>query len=439
MSRPLREIAEHALTAARRAGAREVATRAGRTRYTSVTTRERRVEKIESSTTSGLTLSLFLDGRYSSSSTNGLRAESVEVFIERLAAMTRMLAPDEHRGLADPEHYAGRVERDLGIYAEDHAALDMDQRTAYARAVEDAALASDARVISATATCSDSVSESVRLHSNGFLGARRSSHCSAHADVAVRGAGEKKPSDWWYRSSRRFADLGDPASIGRTAAQRAVAAIGAAKIASARLPLVVENRAAARLVSLLLGPLSAASLQQQRSCLADKLGAAITSDLLTLIDDPFVPGGLGSRLFDGEGITARRRTVIEGGVLRSYFVDVYYGRKLGLAATSGSRSNLLFEGGVGDRDALLRCIERGVFVTSFLGGNSNTATGDFSLGVRGRLIENGALTAPVAEMNITDNLIPFWLRLRAVGADAYLHSATRSPTLCFDDVQFSGS
>ncbi|HYG69612.1 MAG TPA: metallopeptidase TldD-related protein, partial [Anaeromyxobacteraceae bacterium] len=237
----------------------------------------------------------------------------------------------------------------------------------------------------------------------------------------------------------RFRDALDaPEVVGRRAAERAAARIGAKKGESAVLPMVVENRAAGRLVGYLLAPLAAASLQQKRSYLEAKLGERVGSARLELRDDPHVVRGLGSRLYDGEGLAARPFPVFEQGVLRSYYVDCYYGRKLGMAPTTGRTSNLAWTLGDRSPERLLADVGEGVLVTGFLGGNSNGTTGDFSLGVRGFRIRNGALAEPVGEMNVSGNHLELWTRLAAVGDDPYRNSAMRTPTLVFEGVQFAG-
>jgi PmbA protein len=203
--------------------------------------------------------------------------------------------------------------------------------------------------------------------------------------------------------------------------------------------MVVEARAAGKLVGQLLGPMHGASLQQQRSFLEGRLGQAIGSPLLDLRDDPLVRRGFGSRHFDGEGLAARPRPVVEQGVLSSWFIDTYYGRKLGLAPTSGRPSNLLWRCGDRPRQALLAEVGEGLLVTGFLGGNSNGTTGDFSLGVRGFRIRRGQLAEPIGEMNVSGNHRELWHRLVAVGDDPYPYSSIRTPTLVFEGLQFSGA
>jgi PmbA protein len=203
--------------------------------------------------------------------------------------------------------------------------------------------------------------------------------------------------------------------------------------------MIVDNRSSGRVVSALLGPMSASAIQQKRSFLEGKLGAEIGSPLLQIADDPLVPRGLGSRRFDGEGLAARPFPIFERGVLRSWFVDTYYGKKLGLAPTTARSSNLAWGLGSRSRDQLLEDVGEGVLVTGFLGGNSNGTTGDFSLGVRGFRVRSGRVAEPVGEMNVSGNQLELWRRLTAVGNDPYPYSPMRTPTLVFEGVQFAGT
>jgi PmbA protein len=227
--------------------------------------------------------------------------------------------------------------------------------------------------------------------------------------------------------------------VGRRAAERALARLGSVKGGSAVMTMAVDARCGGRLVSALLGPTAAAALQQKRSFLEGKLGSAVGSPLLDVADDPLVRRGLGSRLYDGEGMASRRFPLFEGGVLRSYYVDTYYGRKLGIAPTTARSSNLAWRLGPASQQELLRELGEGILVTGFLGGNSNGTTGDFSLGVRGFRVRGGQLAEPVGEMNVSGNHVELWRRLAAVGADPYRYSAMRTPTLVFEGVQFAGT
>ena len=204
------------------------------------------------------------------------------------------------------------------------------------------------------------------------------------------------------------------------------------------MTLVIDNRAAGRLMGALAGPLSGASLQQKRSFLEGRLGQPVGSPLLDVTDDPLIPKAFGSRLYDFEGLAAKERPVFEKGVLRSYYIDTYYGKKLKMAPTSGGVSNLAWTLGTRPRAAILKDVGEGILVTGFLGGNSNGTTGDYSFGVQGFRIRGGERAEPVGEMNIAGNVLELLKKLTAIGDDPWPYSSMRTPTLVFEGVQFAG-
>ena len=168
------------------------------------------------------------------------------------------------------------------------------------------------------------------------------------------------------------------------------------------------------------------------------MGEQTGSEKLDLTDDPFIVSGCGSRLFDNEGLAAKKRAVFEKGIVRTYFVDTYYGKKLEMEPTTGSTSNLILAPGTQSLDEMIASVKNGILVTGFNGGNTNGSTGDFSYGIDGFLIENGTLVKPVSEMNISGNMNYFWNQLIAVGNDPELNSSWRIPSLMFTNVDFSG-
>jgi PmbA protein len=437
----LLEIARDAALLARRHGADEAATGAFRARHVEVAWRDGRLERISEATTRGLGLELYAGGRYAAVSTSDLRPDALDRFVGEAVALARSLAPDPHRRLPDPALYEGRAALDLELEDPGHASLDAQTRRELAEALEVAArsVPGHERFLSVSTGVSDGVSEGAYFATNGFEGVKRGTDFWLSAEVAVRDPDGRRPEASAASGDRFFASLEPAEAVGRRAAERALAQVGARRGESAVLPMVVEARAAGKLVGQLLGPMHGASLQQQRSFLEGRLGEAIGSPLLDLRDDPLVPRGFGSRLFDGEGLAARPRPVVERGVLQSWFIDTYYGRKLGVAPTTGRPSNLLWRCGTRPREALLAEVGEGVLVTGFLGGNSNGTTGDFSLGVRGFRIRGGQPAEPVAEMNVSGNHKELWHRLSAVGDDPYPYSSMRTPTLVFEGVQFSGA
>jgi PmbA protein len=437
----LLKVAEETVALALRKGAREAAGGAYRVRSVEVQWRDGQLEKVSEATTRGLGLELYVDGRYSSVSTSDLRPEAVERFVEDAVALTRTLSPDPHRALPDPKLYEGRASVDLDLEDPRYGELDAARRLDLARALEDAArtVKGAEAILSVTTGFGDTLAESARVHSNGFSGARRVTDFGMSAQVSVKDPDGRRPEDWDAASGRHFRALPEPERVGRGAAERALSRIGSRKGESGLFTIAVENRSAARLLGFLLGPMTGAALQQKRSFLEGKLGEPVGSAWLHVTDDPLVPGGLGSRLFDSEGIAARRLPLFEAGVLRNYYVDNYYGRKLGMPPTTRGMSNLAWKLGERGRDPLLAELGEGLFVTGFLGGNSNGTTGDFSLGAQGFRVRGGKLAEPLGEMNVSGNHLELWKRLAAVGNDPYPWSSARTPTLVFEGVQLAGT
>jgi PmbA protein len=437
----LLDISRRAADLALEKGANEAAVGTYRARQVEVSWRDGRLEKVTEATTRGLGLDLYVDGRYAAVSTSDLRPDALERFVEDAVALARTLAPDPHRRLPEPELYAGQAEVDLELEDRTYGALDAGARRRAAEEIEVAARAvpGASAILSVTTSVSDSLGESVLVETNGFEGSRRSTDFWIGAEVTVKDPDGRRPEEYASSGGRHRTDSESPVVVGRRAAERAVARIGSVKGASAVMPMAVDARSAGRLVGALFGPLAAAAIQQKRSFLEGKVGAAVGSPLLDVKDDPLVRRGLGSRRYDGEGLAARPFPIFEEGVLRNLYVDTYYGRKLGIRPTTARSSNLAWTLGDRSQEALLAAMGDGILVTGFLGGNSNGTTGDFSLGVRGFRVRGGRPAEPVGEMNVSGNHLELWKRLVAVGNDPYRYSSMRTPTLVFDGVQLAGT
>ncbi len=435
-----RSVAHDAVDAALKAGAQGVAARIAKVREVGVQWRDGQIEQVTESTTRGLGLSLYVDHRFASVSTSDLRREAIQPFIADAVAMTRTLSEDPFRTLPDPALYADRPTLDLQFADPAYGTMTAARRRDLARAIEDAARSVPLaeRILSVTTSVSDSRSEMFRVASNGFEGERVDTSFWLSGSVTVQDDDGRRPEEGDLSGGRFIGDLGDPAAVGRSSAERALARLGARKVGSGVMTLVLDNRAGGRFVGALLSPLAASAIQQRRSFLEGRAGQVVGSPLLSLADEPLIPKGFGSRHFDGEGISAHRLPLFEAGVLKNFYVDTYYGKKLKMAPTTGSTSNLDWGLGPKSQAELIAEADEGVFVTGFLGGNSNGTTGDYSLGIQGFMIRAGAIAEPVAEMNISGNQLDLWKRLVGVGNDPYEYSSMRTPTLVFEGVSFAG-
>ncbi|MHC5010227.1 MAG: TldD/PmbA family protein [Planctomycetota bacterium] len=400
--------------------------------------RDGKLEKVQEDASRGLGIALYVDGRYSSHSTNDLEPARLEPFLRDAVALTRFLEVDPHRQIPDPALYQGRADVDLELEDPAIHALERRERVDWCRRLEEATRA-DESVISATTGVADGEVLSARVSSNGFEGTHGATFLWYGSTVTIREGDTKRPEDHYWVGGVRYEGMPAPDAVGAEALRRVLARRGAERVPSARTTMVVHPEAGPRLLGPVLGALSAGAVQQKRSFLAGARGEKIASDVLTLGDDPLRPHGMASRLYDGEGIAARRLPVIEDGVLRNFYVDTYYGRKLGFDPTTGSPSNVVLRHGDGALDALLREAGEGILVTSWLGGNADATTGDYSYGLRGHRIRGGEIAEPVSEMNVTGNYRDLLQRLVHVGSDPVPWATCRTPTLVFEDVQFSGN
>jgi len=438
MRKELLNRAEKAVEIGKKAGANDVWAGAGRSRSVSFQYRDGTLEQVSESTSRSLSVALYVDGRYSTHSTTDLRPERLERFVAQAVAMTRALQADPFRKMPDPALFAGRPdEAALELNDPNVPKLDRDKRTDWCREMDEVS-AGDQRRITATCYCSDSQGVSAAVSSNGFSGSRESTSLGMFTEITLRD-GDKRPSDYFGFRSRHVEDLMKPSEIAQEALRRVSSRLGESKGPTARTTLVVDRHAGGRVLRGLLGPGNGRSVQQNRSFWSDRLGKKVVSDKLTIIDDPLIPRGLASRTFDSEGIAAKRMPIIDKGVFANLYVDTYYAHKLGKPPTTGDPSNRIIEPGTRGRDEILAGVANGIYATSWLGGNMDANTGDFSMGVRGFAIENGKLGAPIGEMNMTGNAIELFSHLVEVGSDPWLHSSMRVPTLVFEDVQFSGA
>lgn len=440
MSRLL-DLASDVVKDALSLGADEASVSVSKGSHATIVRRDGQVEQATEATTMGLAVGLFIDGRSSSHSTSDLRPDALRDFLERAIAATSYLEPDADRRQPDAA-LCGRGSTEAELDQDDptwsdRTPADRGELAARMEAALDQVRTDD--VISGSTWCADGRSTSVRVMSNGFSGEHTSAGFSLGGDVTLDDGQGKRPEAGAYFGSRHLADLPEVDHIAREVMERARERIGAKPIESGTYPLILLNRAAGRVLGMLGGPLSGASLFEKRSCLDGRLGTRIGSDVLTLVDDPTIPRGLGSRPWDGDALVATPRTIIDKGVLNSYYIDVYYGRRLGMDPTTGSRSNWIVPPGERSWQELTRGYDKAILVNSFLGGNNNGITGDFSFGIRGLLIENGEISAPLSEMNVSGNLLELLPKLAAVANDPWKWSGTRSPTLIFEDVDFSGT
>jgi PmbA protein len=396
------------------------------------------VETVTHSRDQRLALRVLVGRATAAASTSDLSRESLERLIDDATSLARITAEDPLAGLPDPTSLIGTVPSlDLADRA-GHAGSP-EEKIAVARRAEEAALAVDPRLTNSEgAEFFDRQSIYTYATSHGFSGSYETSMFGLTVAPVASANGEMQR-DSWYSTTRKRARLDPPEEVGRTAARRALRRLGARQVRTVEVPVVFDPETAAGLVSAVATAASGPALYRGASFLLNRLGQRIAAPLVTIVDDGTLPGGLGSRPFDGEGLPVGCLTVVGAGVLESYLLDTYSARKLGLASThhasrtsSGvgvATTNLTLRPGDASPGDLIRSVRSGLYVTELIGFGVSFVTGDYSRGAVGYWIDNGELAYPVEEVTIAGNLLEMLDRVEGVGNDLTLRDATSSPTV----------
>jgi PmbA protein len=404
----------------------------------SATVRLGEVETVAHAREQRLSLRVFAGRASAASSTSDLSRSSLERLVDEATALARITADDPHAGLPDPAAVIDQVP-DLDLVDRQGEEPSPEEKIALARRAEAAALESDPRISNSEgAECWDRRARYAYATSHGFASAYDTSAFGLSVSPVAARDGEMQR-DSWYTVARKRAGLEDGTAVGRTAAGRALRRLGARKVRTTEVPVVFDPQMAAGLVRALVSAASGPALYRRASFLVDRLGSRIAAPSVTIVDDGLIPGALGSRPFDGEGLATRRTVVVEGGVLASYLLDTYSGRKLGLASTHHAArdgagvtvgtTNLMLLPGPATPEDLIGSVREGLYVTELIGFGVNGVTGDYSRGAVGLWIENGRLAYPVQEVTIAGNLLEMLAAVDGVANDLVLRDRTVAPTV----------
>lgn len=414
----------------------------------SVQVRVGAVDRLTKAREKRLGLRVFIGKRSATTSTSDFSQESLDRLVADTCTLAGAVVEDDVSGLPDAAQMA-LDQPGLDLY--DGTVLDTETQIDWAKRGEAAAFAADPRVTNSEGAEFDSSSGRVVLaNSHGFVGSYKSSSFSLSVSpIATEAETGAMQRDAWYEVQRKFARLAPAESIGAEAARRAVRRLGARKVATKRVPVVFDQETAGSLLANLCSAVSGYGLYKRASFLLDKLGQTIASDLITVHDDGRMVGGLGSRPFDGEGLATRKNTIVERGVLKSYLLDTYSGRKLGLSSTgNASRSvgespsvgptNFYLVPGTKSSQEIVASVKDGLYVTELIGFGINMVTGDYSRGASGFWIENGELAYPVEEITIAGNLKDMYRTIVAVGSDVDYRGNIRTGSILIESMAVAG-
>jgi PmbA protein len=433
----LKQIVEDLLQEARRQGAD--AAEAGVSAQTglSVTVRLGETETIEHTSDNGLGITVYFGQRKGSANTTDLRPEAVRESVAAASRIARHTSDDPAAGLADAQLMASEVP-DLDLY---HPwTLSADEAAAIARNCEDAARSADPRIVNSEgATLHTQRSAFVYGNSHGFVGGYPTTRHSLSCSVIAQQDNEMQR-DYWYDSSRLPAELDDPASIGRQAAQRTLARLNGRKLGTRECPVLFRADIAPSLLRSLFGAIRGHAVYRKSTFLLDQVGAQLFPDWVTISEDPLLPRGQASAPFDNEGVATRYRELVSGGVLQGYLLDSYSARKLGLQSTAsaGGVHNASIDSSGQSFDELLREMDSGLVVSELMGQGTNLVTGDYSRGAAGFWVEGGEIQYPVDEITVAGNLRDMYRQLVAVGSDDDIPGSVRTGSWLFDHMTVGG-
>lgn len=451
----LEEMAADVVAQALKGGASDAEAVAREGDEFSVNVRMGEVETLTESGSRALGLRVFFGKRSASTSTSDLTGDGIRKLVEGALGLARVTEEDPCTGLPEKDEF-GALARNLHLYFDDVYSLPGKERIEWARRAEAAALAVDPRISNSNGASFDAATgRKVLVNSRGFAGNYRTSYAGISVSPLAVDVDGQMQRDAWWSSARRLADLASPESVGQEAARRTLRRLGARRVATQQAPIIFAPEVARSLIGSLFEAASGDAIWRSASFLAGKLEETIAAPGVTIIDDNTMllasgVGGFGTSPFDGEGLPSLRTTVVENGVLRSYLLNTYAARKLGMKSThNASRGlagtpgigcgNLYLEPGTRTPEQILGEVKAGLYVTSLMGFGTNIVTGDYSRGATGLWIDNGQLTHAVEEITIAGNLKEMFRNITAIGNDLEFRGAVAAPTLRIDGMTIAGA
>ncbi|TAK52741.1 MAG: metalloprotease PmbA [Betaproteobacteria bacterium] len=437
----LRELTRAVLDTARRLGASACECEVSEGYGLSVTVRKGAVDTIEHNRDKGIGVTVYCgerpQARRGHASTSDFSPAAIAQTVEAAMAIAKRTAVDDCAGPPEPELLA-RQFPDLDLFHPWH--LGTEEAIGIARRVERAAFALSPKIRNSEgATLSTQQFQFVLANSHGFMHGFPTSRHTLSLSVIAEDRGAMQRDDW-YSAARVPDRVADPVALGRYAGERALARLGARKIATRKAPVLFEAPAAASLIGTFVAAASGSNLYRQASFLVDALGKPVFSPVVSIEERPLEVQGLASSPYDEEGVATTERTVVRDGVLQGYFLGSYSARKLGLRSTgsAGGNHNLVVRGGGLDFRGMLKQLQRGLLVTELLGHGINLVTGDYSQGAAGYWVEGGEIAYPVEEITIAGNLRDMYRGIAAVGSDVVVRGSRQCGSILLEQMTIAG-
>ena len=438
------ETAQNIIDLTLKAGASDCDVVLAKSHGKSISCRFQKIEDLDESNEKTIGIRALVDQRQAFVSSSDIETDNVDKLVTKCVEMAKLAPIDDTAVLGDSSMFEHNAP-DLDLFEKED--VHTETLIEAVKECEDAALSVKGITNSEGAGASSSKGEFYLATSNGFQGGYRSSSSSVSCSV-LAGQGQDMERDYEYAVKRHISDLPSAKEIGLSAAQKTLKRLNAKKISSTKLPVVFDKRISNDLLGYLASSISGTSIARGTSFLKDSLGKQIFNKDVTIIDDPAINRGLGSKPFDGEGVKVEKKELVTNGKLNTWILNTSTAKKLGLKTTGNasrsvgsppgvSTSNLYMTNGLKSYNDILSSINYGFYATELIGMGVNLVTGDYSMGASGMLIEKGEITHAVSEVTIASNLKEIFMNLSAAN-DLEFKYRSNAPTVLIESMTLAG-
>ena len=430
----LKAKAAHCLDIAKKIGASNASVTIGHSISETVNFRNNNLDESNRSDGLAFNIDTYIGKKKSSISSSNLLDQNLNTLIEKCYETTKITPEDEFNSLPDQNLLSDSL-KNLNIYDDTH--IENDKKIDYLKELESTA-SEDKRIVNTESSFTEKKSNFILANSDGFCSGYKTSSFTVSC-VAVAQDEKSMERDYEYSSKRYLDDIKDPKSLGKIASHQTIRKLSPKKIGSEKLSVIFDKRIAKGMLSAFASAISSSAIARGTSFLKDQLNEQIFSNSINIIDKPDIIKGLGSKNFDSEGVKSETLNLVKEGVLKSYLVDSYNGRKLNIKSNgrSGGTTNLYFENGNQSYDELLKMNSKCIYITETIGHGSNLVTGDYSVGATGFLVENGQFIYPINEITIAGNFKDMFKRI-FLANDLDFEYSTNSPTMMIEGMTVAG-
>ncbi|HNS04676.1 MAG TPA: TldD/PmbA family protein [Candidatus Saccharicenans sp.] len=438
----LRSLAEKLVGVGLKAGADEIEVTIYDGHQYEIQVRQQQIENLVEADPRYCSVRIFKDKRKATFSTSDLSWPTLYSLVKKAIIRASRTQPDELAGLPPTARY--KVD-ELSLKLADKALMVLKPEAKIKMAMETERIGlSDCRIINSFgARFETNELKTILVSSNGFSGDYFETEASLSLGLQA-GDGNQLVEDYWFSSARHLKDLASPEEIARKAIERTARQLNTRKIETQEVPVIFEPTMTSWLLAFLFQCVSGQAVYQRTTFLADRLGEKIGNDKILVLDDGLLPGKLGSRPFDAEGVPTQTTRVIDAGVLKNFLCDTYAGRKLGLASTGNAEpegigpNNFYLERGQATPEQIIRSTRKGLLLTRTIGQGLNPVTGDISRGASGLWIEDGEIAFPVSEIAISGNLKAVLNSIEMIGSDLDFSSQICGPSIKIAEMTVAG-